>query len=239
MRVLGIDTATWTAGVGIVDGAGVLANRSLAVSTSHAGPLLPLIEESLAEAGVRLVDLDLLAISIGPGSFTGLRIGLSVAKGLAIATAVPVVGVPTLEAVALAAGPRRELICPVLDARKGEVYTATFHRRGEDLQCVAAAAAVTPEELAAQLAPPCVLLGDGVDAYAPLWRERLGEGAELVPSAAVPPRGAIVARLGEARMRASGPEDLARLEPDYCRKSEAELHRNAVHLSPISRAWKN
>src|SRR5262245_52075822 len=103
---------------------------------SHARTLLPLIDAALAAAGVGLRQLDLLAVSIGPGSFTGLRIGLSVAKGLALATGLPVVGVPTLEAYALHVGPRPGLICPVLDARKGEVYGAVFRWQGGESLCV-------------------------------------------------------------------------------------------------------
>ena len=170
---------------------------------SHARTLLPLIDEVLAAGGVALRALDLLAVSIGPGSFTGLRIGLSVAKGLALATGLPVVGVPTLAAYADTAGPRPGLVCPVLDARKGEVYAAAFHwpeepdrrRRGQAAalvastaptsrrcwssmaECIVAPVAVTPAQCASVRAP-CTLFGDGVDAYAGLWRRALGEGGE-------------------------------------------------------------
>src|SRR5689334_18463142 len=103
---------------------------------SHARTLLPLIDNALAAARCELSDLDLIAVSIGPGSFTGLRIGLSVAKGLALATGLPAVGVPTLEAYANCAGARSGLLCPVLDARKGEVYGAAFQiGKGQALEC--------------------------------------------------------------------------------------------------------
>jgi tRNA threonylcarbamoyladenosine biosynthesis protein TsaB len=242
VRALGIETATSIASVGVVVEDRVVAERALPICGSHARTLLPLIDEALATAGIALDELDLLAVSIGPGSFTGLRIGLSVAKGLALATELPVIGVPTLDAYAHAAGVRPGILCPVLDARKGEVYAAAFRWCGADLECVAAAAAMTPARLAAMVRPPCTLVGDGVDAYADLWRRELGDAVELIPLSALPPSGAMVARLGLERFLTGGADDLALLEPCYCRQSEAELSRDrsasAVRPgAPPARAW--
>jgi tRNA threonylcarbamoyladenosine biosynthesis protein TsaB len=177
-------------------------------------------------------DLTLLAVSIGPGSFTGLRIGLSVAKGLSLATGLPVVGVPTLEAYAHTAGPRAGVLCTVLDARKGEVYAATFHWRGAVPECRTGPAAMAPQRLAASMRPPCTVVGDGVDAYAEIWR---GAAAELIPFAALPPSGGAVARLGIDRAAGSVTDDLARIEPRYCRPSEAELGRDKPRLEGLGR----
>jgi tRNA threonylcarbamoyladenosine biosynthesis protein TsaB len=263
VRALGIETATRIASVGIAGADHVLAERSLPQDRSHARTLLPLIDATLAAAGIGWHALDLIAVSIGPGSFTGLRIGLSVAKGLAMATGLPVVGVPTLEAYAATAGPRPGLVCPVLDARKGEVYAAAFSwlggrrcvgaggegnappPRGADgaapsrLACVAAPRAIAPERFAASIEAPCTLIGDGVDAYATAWRSALGEQADLIPFAALPPSGAVIARLGVARAAASGVDALADLEPRYCRLSEAELthgRRAAARSDAVSQA---
>ena len=225
VRALGLDTATWTASVGLIDGDTELAERSQTVTGSHAGTLLPMIEETLAAAGIGLRDLELLAVSVGPGSFTGLRIGLSVTKGLAWANGIPVVGVPTLEALASVAAPRPGFICPVLDARKREVYGAAFRWTGAALECVAEVAVLTPERFAARLSLPCTLIGDGVDAYASIWRACLGESAELIPFADLSPRGSAVARLGATRFRLCGPANVAQMEPIYVRKSEAEVQR--------------
>jgi tRNA threonylcarbamoyladenosine biosynthesis protein TsaB len=223
VRALGIETATSIASVGIIVEDRLVAERSLPMRGSHARTLLPLVDAALDAARVRLDDLSLLAVSIGPGSFTGLRIGLSVAKGLAMATGLPVVGVPTLEAYAQCVGPRPGTVCPVLDARKSEVYAACFEWRGGELVCVAEPAAVAPERLVASLRTPCTLVGDGVDAYAALWRRELGAAAELVALADLPPSGATIARLGIARSAAGRADELAALEPRYCRRSEAEL----------------
>jgi len=242
-RALGIETATSIASVGIVVEDQVIAECALPVRGSHARTLLPLIDTVLAAAGLGLCDLDLLAVSIGPGSFTGLRIGLSVAKGLVFATGLPLVAVPTLTAYAHTVGPRRGLVCPVFDARKGEIYAAAFHWRDGAPQCVAAPTAAAPAHFAAALRGPCTLVGDGVDAYADLWRSELGADAELIPFAALPPSGAVVARLG-TRGSTLGPQDVACLEPSYCRPSEAELERARQAIATSAgresdAAWKN
>lgn len=234
MHVLGIETATSIASVGIVNADQVVTELEQPMRGSHARTLLPLIDAALAAAHLELGALDLIAVSIGPGSFTGLRIGLSVAKGLALATGLRVVGVPTLEAYAHRAGPRPGLLCPVLDARKGEVYGAAFRfdHHGDaaaaiaaatDLQCVLAPVAIAPKQFAARVQKPCTLFGDGVDAYAELWQRELGDDAELIPFADLAPSGAIVARLAIARAAAADAVDVTDLEPSYCRQSEAEL----------------
>lgn len=228
MRVLGIETATWTASVAIIDEALTLAEKSLPDSTSHATALFPLVNDTLRAAQVSLDDLDLIAVSIGPGSFTGLRIGLSVAKGLALAHDRPIVGVPTLEALAVAAGPRSQVLWTVLDARKREVYAAAFHCTAADgVAMIAPPTVCSAAQLAAQLAPPCVVIGDGVDVYREVWRARLGSGIELQSAASVRPSGAAVARLGLRRFRAGGADAVDELEPYYVRSPDAERQRNA------------
>jgi tRNA threonylcarbamoyladenosine biosynthesis protein TsaB len=234
VHVLGIETATSIASVGIVNADRVLTELEQPMRGSHARTLLPLIDAALAAAHCELGGLDLIAVSIGPGSFTGLRIGLSVAKGLALATGLRVVGVPTLEAYAHRAGPRPGLLCPVLDARKGEVYGAAFQfdqhggagsavAAAAALQCLIPPAAIAPKRFAASLPKPCTLFGDGVDAYAELWQRELGDDAELIPFADLTPSGAVVARLAIARAATADAADLTDLEPSYCRQSEAEL----------------
>ncbi|HYD50680.1 MAG TPA: tRNA (adenosine(37)-N6)-threonylcarbamoyltransferase complex dimerization subunit type 1 TsaB, partial [Terriglobales bacterium] len=104
MRVLGVDTSTWLASVGLVDEGRVVAERHESVRSNHGTSLLPLIASVLTDAGIAIGEIDAVAVAKGPGSFTGLRISLSVAKGLALATGARVVGVPTLPALARAAG---------------------------------------------------------------------------------------------------------------------------------------
>lgn len=224
VRVLGIETATWTASVAIIEDGKSLAERTLQESANHGTALFPLVDEALIAANTSLEEIDLIAVSIGPGSFTGLRIGLSMAKGLALACGIPVVGVPTLKALAWAAGPRPHLLWTILDARKREVYAAAFDPRRE-MEEVVPAVVCTAEDVAARLVPPCTVVGNGIDAYAAIFRSRCGNGIELQAAADVPPSGAAVARLGLARFRACGPEEVSGLEPRYVRPSEAERAR--------------
>ena len=236
MRVLGIETTTGVASVGFISADEVCSERVAPLSGNHARTLLPLIETVLEAGGADLDSVDLLAVSIGPGSFTGLRIGLSVAKGLALAAGRPIRGVPTLEAYARAAGPRAGLVCPVLDARKGEVYGAIFRWSEDELVCQAPGAALTPAQFGARIEGPCTLVGDGVDAYADLWSTQLGSRATLVRFADLPPSGVVVARMGVALARSHGTDDLALLEPVYCRLSEAEVQRGRRQVAGV---WKN
>jgi tRNA threonylcarbamoyladenosine biosynthesis protein TsaB len=224
--VLGIETATWTASVALIDEVSTLTEQSLPASSSHGAALFPLLEGTFTAADLSLHDVDLIAVSIGPGSFTGLRIGLSLAKGLALGTTIPVIGVPTLEALAFAAGPRPHLIWAVLDARKHEVYAAAFdHSSAGEIDEVAAAVVSTPEHLARRLAPPCTVVGDGVDSYGEIFRSAGCRDINLESTVRVPPSGAAVARLGLSRFRARGADPVRELEPYYVRPSEAERSR--------------
>jgi tRNA threonylcarbamoyladenosine biosynthesis protein TsaB len=240
VRVLGIDTATWTASVGIIDGRHALAESAQSIDHgNHAATLLPMVDAVLLAAGLGLSDLQLLAVSIGPGSFTGLRIGLSVVKGFSLAAGLPIVGVPTLEALAYAAGRRSGLVCPVLDARKKEVYGAAFRWSGERLELVSAPAVLAPQRFAERFTPPCTLIGNGVDEYESVWRTYLGDDAELIPFRDCSPRGASVASLGLRLAESRGADDAARLAPLYLRKPEAELRGEIQRRGLSSPLWKN
>jgi tRNA threonylcarbamoyladenosine biosynthesis protein TsaB len=218
---LGIDTATWSASVGVARDRQVIAERGVRAET-HALALIPLIEETLAAAALTVRDLAAIAVSAGPGSFTGLRIGLSTAKGLAYAYGAQLVLVPTLRALARAAGPRRGLVCTLLDARKGEIYAAAFRWRGEELQPTVADCAIAPHQLRDLIRESEVtFIGDGVDRYGDRLRELFPSAAQL-GIAAVPPSGAIIAQMGWECLEANGGVALNVAEPFYIRASEAE-----------------
>ncbi len=227
MRVLGIETATAVASVGVVTGE-VVVECHRAIAASHARELLPLIDEALMEAGIALRGIELVAVSIGPGSFTGLRIGLSVAKGLAFANGVPIIGVSTLEAYAASLGSRPGWIWPVLDARKGEVYAAGYCWSGEALRCIAAPSVIEAAAFADRLEAPSLLLGDGVDTYAEIWAAAAACPFESRRLADAPPSGVAVARLAALRLGTTGAGDLATLEPAYCRRPDAERNGSVV-----------
>ena len=222
MRILGIDTATWRASVGLRIGNVVVCERSQRTDGSHAVSLLGLIDDVLQASGCAVDDLDAVAVSGGPGSFTGLRISLSVAKGLSYATGARLISVPTLEALARTVADRRIAICALLDARKGEVYAACFEPTDAGLRRLTDDLLLTPEALLERLPVPCVILGDGVTAYGTFLHSRLRGRVTLLPSDAYGPRGGVVATMGAERLQAGNVADFSSLEPAYIRPSEAE-----------------
>lgn len=198
----------------------MLAERAERESRSHTVSLPRLVERTLADAGLQVGDVQGLAVSIGPGSFTGLRIGLAFAKGLAYAGRVPLAAVSTLEALAWAAdAPPGVRICAALDARKQEVYAALFEATCDGPRRLGADVALRPAALARLLDAPCVLVGDAGEVYADV----LGARADVRPFATHHPRGGIVARLGAARLARGDVADVGALEPTYVRAPEAEL----------------
>jgi tRNA threonylcarbamoyladenosine biosynthesis protein TsaB len=222
VRILGLDTATRKTSVGLAIDETIVASRVRTTGT-HAVSLLPLIEEVLGDAGWSVSGLDACAISAGPGSFTGLRVGFSVAKGLAHAIGVPLVTVPTLEALARTVHDYSGTICALLDARKGELYQACFRRQGESLERVSADAVTTPEALVCSLPGPCLVVGDAVPRYGEFLRERLARQVTLVSWETHAPCGGVVASMGHAALQTGHPGDPAALEPHYIRASEAQV----------------
>lgn len=225
MLVMGIETSTMQGGVALVSGQGVLCEYMLNVRATYSERLLPLIERALQDAGITLSHVEAFAVAVGPGSFTGLRIGLSTAKGLAVAGGRPLVGVSTLEAMAWTLPFCAHQICPILDARKGELYGALFRYEGDRLVRLMDDAAVAPDRLFSQIQQPTVFLGDGVTTHEGLLRSQLKELALLPPLAGRGGRAAAVAELGRRRVLRGDREDIARLTPHYLRPSEAELKR--------------
>ncbi len=223
MRLLGLDTATWYASVGVlVDGLG-RAEGTERTSSSHAASLLPLIERTLAQAGVRLADLDAIAVTRGPGAFTGLRVGLSTAKGLAYATGARLVTVPTLQALAATVGEADCDVVVLLDARKGEFYTGRYRVHGGAAEALEEDRLVRLEDRLGELPSRCIIVGDPDVAHADLLGRRLPAAATLRRLSEFGPSGVVVARLGAARLAAHGAESEFAAEPEYLRPSEAEF----------------
>jgi tRNA threonylcarbamoyladenosine biosynthesis protein TsaB len=237
MRVLGIDSATSVASVALVEDGQVLCEErspretgpSGASRPQHAEILISLLESVLQRTAVRLDDLSGMAVSIGPGSFTGLRIGLSMVKGLVYESRIPVVGVSTLQASAVRVRDWEGLVCPILDARKKEVYAALFRRSGERCERVIEDSASSPETWLAAMAGRAgngdriLFLGDGVARFGELIRAAFGDRVLLSSGDRYPSLAAGAAALGEKRLRDSGGDRIGCLEPVYLRPSEAEL----------------
>ncbi|GAB4260862.1 MAG: tRNA (adenosine(37)-N6)-threonylcarbamoyltransferase complex dimerization subunit type 1 TsaB [Deferrisomatales bacterium] len=226
--VLALDTAGETAGAAVaVDG--VVRAQCVAASASrHAERVMGLVEAVLAGAGVGKDALSCVAVSRGPGSFTGLRVGVATAKGLAVGLGLPAVGISTLRALAEGARPFPGRVVPVLDAKKRQVYGAAFD--GISGEVVQEEGAWDPEALARGLAEgpaPCLFLGSGLRPYREVFAEALGSRFLAAPPErwAVPP--AQIARLGHEEFVSGGAMEPALLLPVYHRRSEAEEKRRS------------
>lgn len=222
MHVLGIDTSGDVGSVAVLRDAALLAELSVHRPGRHGQALIPLVESALAYAGVDRGALQLISVGLGPGSFTGTRVGVATAKGLALALSVPIVGVPSLRALAEAlSGP---WVAPWVDAQKHEVYAALY-QRGEDRLCerlapfhAAPAEALTRLRAAAGHGP-VTLGGSGLQRYPDA---ALAEGFVRVGAPAATPRAAWIAWLGLGRLKEHGPDDLAGLDVLYVRPSDAK-----------------
>ena len=226
MKILAVDTSTALGSIALVDGPVIRAEFALNVGATHNQRLLPGIHRLLTEVGWPLEDLDGLAIGLGPGSFTGLRIGMSVMKGLAFATGKPLAGVPTLDALAANVAFAPWTICPVMDARKGEVYTALYRGdEGHDLERLTPYQVMKPQRLAEFIGGKAVVVGDGLRRYGDVLAAGLGDRLVPAPAHLNAIRGATIGWLAMERLRRGLAEELSTCTPLYIRTSEAELAR--------------
>ena len=228
MKILAVDTSTSLGTIALVDGPVVRAELALNVSATHNQRLLPGIHRLLTDVGWPLEDLDGLAIGLGPGSFTGLRIGMSVMKGLAFATGKPLAGVPTLDALAANVAVVPWTICPVMDARKDEVYTALYRGgEGHELERLTPYRLMKPQSLAEFITGKTVLLGDGLLRYGDVLAAGLGDRLVRAPAHLNAVRGAAIGWLAMERLHRGLAEEISTCTPLYVRPSEAELARRS------------
>ncbi len=191
MLTLAIECATKSVGLALLDEGGCSRRALSSPGRHHAEVLLPALDRLFLMTGFTPENVDLLACTVGPGSFTGLRIGVSTVKGLALATGKPIVGVSTLETLAMNAIPSRRLICPMLDARKNQVYAGLYRMGPDDLPIAERPDQLTSasdllEELAEE---EVVFLGDGALRYEKLIRETIKGRAILCGSVSSPTHG--------------------------------------------------
>lgn len=227
--VLALETATGCGSVALTKGNGsrgkILAEYTLQPETPHSRRLLGLIEMMMAAVDLDWEALDAVAISQGPGSFTGLRIGMAAAKGIAMAADVPLLGVPTLDGLAAQVAATSDLtICCLLDARKQQVYAA-FYRYAADFSCerTSEVLALSPEDLLASIDMPTLVVGPGIAAC----RDMLTAHplVRLLPTEYIHPRAALIGFCGARMVEAAGViASNADLTPLYVRASEAELN---------------
>lgn len=224
MLTLAIECATKSVGLALLDEGDVQAELYLGPGRHHAEVLLPALDRLFAMAGLTPGCVDLLACTVGPGSFTGLRIGVSTIKGLALATGKPVTGVSTLEALAMNALPSPHLICPMLDARKNQVYAGLYRMGPDDLPIAERPDRLTSAtDLLQELADrDVVFLGDGALRHEKLIRETIRGRAILCGHSQQRLMASAVGLIGLRQFRRGAILDTLTFSPRYLRLSEAE-----------------
>lgn len=211
--LLAIDTSTRYAGVALADAGRVIAARSWYSAVNHTAELMPAVAETLKGAGLAVNDLAGIAVALGPGGFSALRVGMSVAKGLALASGRPPVGIGTLDAESQPYLQSGRPVCALLDAGRREVSSALF---GADGQRIREDRIGPPEEVLPDITEPTVFCGEGLAAHADLIRERLGDRAVIAGHSPAARLWAL-AQLGQQRLESGDSDDVAALQPYYLR----------------------
>ena len=232
MRILSLDTSTSTAVLALMDGATPLAEMRLAAGQKRGERIADALRFLLAQADWKPEDVEGYAVGLGPGSFTGLRTGLALVKGLVIAHPRPVVGVSTLHALALNAAGFNGAILPLIDARKGQVFTARFRSDGQGAVARETEdAAVFPQDLDRIAPEPALLLGDGLRRYGELIAAHRGHHDLIAPEGLWSPAGPMIAELARPRLDRGETDPIESLVPIYVRSSDAELGLGAQKSS--------
>lgn len=226
MKILAVEAAANVCSVALCEDARLLGEITVNNKKTHSQVLMPMLEELLAQCTTPFEEVDALAVSAGPGSFTGLRIGVSSVKGLAYAKNKPVYGVSTLEAMAYKLPGCADLVVPIMDARRNQVYCAAYAWADGALQEKIAPTAMGIDALCDSLkafGAPCMFLGDGVPVHCEYITEVLGACARFAPVGTALQSAAAVAAAALAKVAAGEKaENYATLQPIYLRKSQAE-----------------
>jgi tRNA threonylcarbamoyladenosine biosynthesis protein TsaB len=227
MKILAIDTSTMLGGIAIMDESLLIAESRFNVRSTHSERLMTEIEHCLKQSGVKISDIDIFAVAAGPGSFTGLRIGLSTVKGFSYATGKPIVSVPSFEALAWNFPCSKYPVCTMFDARKKEVYAALFKWGEENFTRLINERAAKPEDFACDMLriahdDKFIFAGEGAALYRDKIIEVIGGKAIFASPEKTVPSPANVAVLGFKKAKAGDFSEPITLIPMYIRKSEAE-----------------
>lgn len=230
MRVLAIDSSGLTATVAIVEDDTTIAEFTINYKKTHSQTLLPMIDEMVKMVEADLNTIDAIAVAGGPGSFTGLRIGSATAKGLGLALGKPLIHIPTADAMAYSIYGCEDIICPIMDARRNQVYTGIYQMDGDKLQVLEAQMAVEIDELAKKLCTygkPMIFLGDGVPVHKDRLEKELMTNYDIAfaPAHMNQQRAAAVGMLGIQYYKEGKTETAMEHKPDYLRVSQAERER--------------
>ena len=223
MKILAVDTATKSCSVAIVDKESLLAEMTVVNEQTHSKHLLKMINFVIKHSGLNLSDLNGFAVTSGPGSFTGLRIGISSVKGFAAAKRKPIVGISSLDALARQVPFSPYLICSLIDARRNEVYSARYRYKDGNLKKEDKEQAVSPEYALNGINEPCIFVGSGAVLYRKAIKDKLGEYAYFAQAYENIIRASTVASLSMDRFENDDTDDVETFVPNYIRKSDAQL----------------
>lgn len=218
MKLLALDSSALTATVALAEDGILRCEITLNTALTHSQTLMPMVDEALSLTGWNIGEIDRFVCAHGPGSFTGLRIGIGTVKGLAMGVDKPCVGVSTLKALAYNMWGTEKTIVPIMDARRGEVYAGVYRQEGDSLIQVAPDRALPLTDLCAELSGDCIFLGDGVPVHKETIENLLGDRAQFAPLSHNLPRAAALLAAAENTPSVSYHE----LSPVYLRKSQAE-----------------
>lgn len=228
MKILGLDSSGLVASVAIVCDDNLLGEYTVNYKKTHSQTLLPMLKEVAEMTELDLQTIDAIAIAGGPGSFTGLRIGSATAKGLGLALEKPVISVPTVDALAYNLAGHRDMVCPLMDARRNQTYTGLYTFAGNEMQVVRGQCAVGIDEIVDNInekGMPVVFLGDGVPVFSQYIKEHCRVPYSYAPPHLNKQRAGAVAALGAVYFGGGQYETAAAHKPEYLRLSQAERER--------------
>lgn len=213
--------------IALVDDEEFIAEVKLNIQIAHSERLIESVDYLLKASLLSIKEIDAFAVSIGPGSFTGLRVGLSTAKGFSYASKKPLVPVPTLDALARTLPFCSHLICPMLDARKNEVYAALYKWEGRQCKKIMPETAINPVDLLKEIHAPTLFMGDGTKKHKKIITDALKDNAFFAPPSKMSPSASSVAEIAVEILKEGLLTDPVALTPFYLRKSEAEIKEHA------------
>lgn len=225
MKLLAIESSGLVASAAIATENTLLAEYTVNFKKTHSQTLLPMVDEIVKMTGLDLKEIDAIAVSAGPGSFTGLRIGSATAKGLGLALNKPIVPVPTTQGIASNLYGFSGIICPLMDARRNQVYTGLYKNTAEGFSVVEDQMAVMIDEiieLVNQKGEPVIYLGDGVEVFADVLREKTTVPYSFAPMHCSKQRAGALAQRGIELWKEGKIQTAGEHEPDYLRLSQAE-----------------
>jgi len=232
MKILAIDTSSTSATCAIMDEDKLLVEYTLNHKLTHSQKIMPMIKDALNSCGLKPEDIDVFAVAKGPGSFTGLRIGVATVNGLAQAVNKKVVGVSTLDALAFNLPYCEGIVVPIMDARRDRVFTGIYKWTNGNLHIIYEQTVLEVKELIEILKERperIVFVGDGTLAYKDILSEALGDKVIFAPKSANMARAASVAELAMAKAVEGKTESFFELVPDYLRESQAQREYNERH----------